>query len=273
MRLHAALLAGIGLTLVRPARADAPPADTAGPAPQQTTINDEAPVLRYTTSAFGASRYTAGALSYVGLLGGAAKPAMPGTNASITSDSGATQLTAGARVWGSPVERLTIFLGVDRGFYDKAAPSISALVRIFGSRRQGWALSAMATYRTDGFAELGGEIEGVVAFSLAQRGFHLDSNLVFGGEPDGGDADSELRVRLGYDVQRWLRVGVDGQFRYKLAGAELLPGGRVADAVVGPELMFGFWHFFAAASGGPTTVGVARGVGWAATTTLGGAYF
>lgn len=290
MRFRAASFLGAGLALSclassSPARAQQPPAaeppappspqadSVPPPAPRPRDVKEEVPALSYTTSAFGASRYTAGALSYVGVLGGASKSSMPSPGAGLLSDAGGTQLTAGARIWGSPVERLTIFLGVDRRYYDKAAPSISAMFRVAGNREKGWALSAMATYRTDGFSEFGGEVEGLVAFSVARSGFHLDSNVVFGGEPDGGDADGEVRLRAGYDVTRWLRVGADGQFRYRVAGDKLLPGGRVADAVAGPELLFGFWHFFGALSGGPTTVGVARGVGWTATTTLGGAYF
>src|SRR4051794_13741965 len=125
VRSRAAWIVGAGLTLARPAFADPPVgvgepppsrpvADTTAPPPRPREIREEVPAVSYTTSAFGASRYSAGALSYVGLLGGAAKPSMSAPGASITSDSGSTQITAGARIWGSPVERLTIFLGVDR---------------------------------------------------------------------------------------------------------------------------------------------------------------
>jgi hypothetical protein len=265
MRFTTTLVVCAGLLLARPALAGPPTADEAAPPSPPKDIRDEVPLIGYTVSAFGASARTAGAAGYAGVLTGAAVPAASGASS--------TQATGGARIWGSPVDRLTIMLAVDRRYYDKAAPSATAIVRIFGDRDRGWALGLMATYRTDGFAELGGEIEGGLDFSVARSRFRADANLVVGGEPDGGDADGELRLRLGYDATRWLRIGADGQFRYKLAGAALLPGGRVADAVVAPELLFGVWHFFIAARGGPTTVGVGKGIGWTATTTLGGAYF
>ncbi len=152
-----------------------------------------------------------------------------------------------------------------------AKPSVSVIGRLLGSRRQGWALSAELTYRTDGFAELGGEVEGSVLFSLARAGLHFDTNVTFGGaaDPDEEEADGEVKMRVGYDVTPWLRVGLDGRFRYRLLGAQSLPGNRLGDAVGGPELLFSYKHFFVAADGGPSTVGIARGVGGTVLGTLG----
>src|SRR5262249_39801162 len=136
---------------------------------------------------------------------------------------------------------------------------------------QGWALAAQLTYRTDGFAEFGGEVEGSVLFSLARAGFHLDTNLTFGGaaDPDEHEADAEVKVRAGYDVTSSLRVGLDGRFRYRVLGAQSLPGNRLGDAVAGPELLFSYKHLFVAADGGPSTVGVSRGVGGTVLGTIG----
>jgi len=187
--------------------------------------------------------------------------------------------------WGSPVDRLTIVLEVARPLDDKACggkdkpcvaanaakPAATVIGRILGSRKQGWALAAALTYRTDGFAEFGGELEGSVLFSLARGGFHFDTNATFGGAvtDEAEEADGELKVRAGYDVTSWLRVGVDGRFRYRLKGAQSLPGNRLGDAVAGPELLFGYKHFFAAIDGGPSTVGISRGIGGTVLGTLG----
>ena len=65
----------------------------------------------------------------------------------------------------------------------------------------------------------------------------------------------------------------DGRFRYRPGGDKYLPGNRVGDAIGGPEVVFGYEHLFLAVSGGPSTVGVTSGLGWTATSTIGGALF
>jgi hypothetical protein len=270
----------LGSSLAAPAFADAPAPDVVAPPAQPPhDIREEVPLLAYTTSAFGASRMTMGALGYGGVLGAPAASS-PGTGL-VNSLSGG----GGARIWGSPVDRLTIVLEVARPLDDKACggagkpcipanaakPSASVIGRLLGSRQAGMALSAELTYRTDGFADFGGEVEGSMLFSLARSGLHLDSNVTFGGavDPDEREADGEVKLRLGYDVTSWFRVGLDGRFRYRLLGEQTLPGNRLGDAVGGPELLFSYKHLFVAVDGGPSTVGVARGVGGTVLGTLG----
>jgi hypothetical protein len=242
-------------------------------------IREEIPLLAYTTSAFGAPRMTMGALGYGGVLGAPAASSL-GTGLVNPISAG-----GGARIWGSPIDRLTIVLEVARPLDDKACggagkpcvpanaakPSASVIGRILGSKAQGYALSAQLTYRTDGFADFGGEVEGSLLFSLARAGFHLDTNVTFGGaaDPDEHEADGEVKLRAGYDVTSWFRVGLDGRFRYRVLGAQSLPGNRLGDAVGGPELLFSYKHLFVAADGGPSTVGVARGVGGTVLGTIG----
>jgi len=266
-------------TLAAPAFADSLPPDAVTPAAQPHDIREEVPLLAYTTSAFGASRLTMGALGYGGVLG--APPASaPGTGLVNGLTGG-----GGARIWGSPIDRVTILLEVARPLDDKACggtgkpcvpanaakPSASVIGRLLGSREAGMALSAELTYRTDGFADFGGEVEGSVLFSPARAGFHLDSNVTAGGaaDPDEREADGEVKLRLGYDVTPWFRMGLDGRFRYRLLGAQSLPGNRLGDAVGGLELLFSYKHLFIAADAGPSTVGVAHGVGGTVLGTLG----
>ncbi len=274
------LLVTVGITLTRTARADPPGKDTtAPPVAEPHDIRQEIPLLAYTTSAFGAPRMTIGALGYGGILGA------PGQTSAGTGLVNSISAGGGARIWGSPIDRLTIMLEVARPLDDKACggagkpcvpanaakPSATIIGRILGSQAQGYALAAQLTYRTDGFADFGGEFEGSVLFSLARRGFHLDTNVTFGGaaDPDEQEADGEVKLRFGYDVTSWFRVGLDGRFRYRLLGAQSLPGNRLGDAVGGPELLFSYKHLFVAVDGGPSTVGIAQGVGGTVLGTLG----
>ena len=202
-----------------------------------------------------------GALGYGGVLG--------------SSGPAGLRVGGGARMWGSPVDRLTIIVEVVRPLDDKipaAKPSVSAMARIFGGAKQGYALSAQMSYRADGFADLGGEIEGSLLFSLSRGRLHADANVTFGGAvTDETEADSELKLRIGADLTSWCRVGVDGRFRYRVAGAKSLPGNRVGDAVGGPEIVFSYRHLFLAVDGGPSTVGVVHGLGGTVVGTLGAA--
>jgi hypothetical protein len=77
----------------------------------------------------------------------------------------------------------------------------------------------------------------------------------------------------GYDVLQWLRLGFDGQFRYRLAGDKRLAGGRSWDAVAGPQLMASWDRFYLGAMAGPSTVDVASGTGGSAMMTAGGVSF
>src|SRR5262249_9310313 len=157
----------------------------------------------------------------------------------------------GARLWGSPVDRLTFLLEVDRRDFGAAAPSATIAVRVLGSRAAGWAVGAAATYRAEGFANIVGEIEGSLLLSFARYGLHAAVNGVFGGAFAEREMDSEVKLRLGYDVTSWLRIGGDSRFRMRVGGGKYLAGGRSFDAIGGPELVFGYKHFFATVSGGP----------------------
>jgi len=254
------------LTSATVALAAPPDGDTVAPAPapRPTDARDEVPVVGFAESAFGASRMSVGTLGYVGMLYG---------NPSPTGDTGKLLPQGGARLWGSPVDRLTFLLEVDRRDFGRAAPSATIAVRIFGSRAQGWAVGAAATYRAEAFANIVGEVEGSLLLSFARYGLHADLNGTFGGALAEREMDSEVKLRLGYDVTSWLRIGGDSRFRMRVGGGKYLAGGRSFDAIGGPEVVFGYKSFFATLSGGPSTVGVAQGYGWGATTAVGAALY
>jgi hypothetical protein len=252
-----------------PAAALAAPPDGDAPAPppvpRPTDAREVAPTMGYTQSAFGSPGMSAGVAAYVGVLHGQPNP---------SGDlSGKTLAQGGVHIYGSPIDRLTLSFDVDRRDFSTPAPSATIAVRILGSRAQGWAFGASASYRTEGFANVAGEIEGALLLSFAKYRLHADLNGVFGAAVKEHEMDSEVKLRLGYDVTPWMRVGADGRFRMRVGDGKYLAGGRTVDAVGGPEVVFGYKYFFAAVSGGPSTVGVARGFGWGATTTLGAAVF
>jgi hypothetical protein len=244
----------------------APTGDQPAPEPRPDRprdARDAAPLVGTTVSAFGAPAWSAGAAGYAGVLG--LSRATPGTQA--------VEPGGGARLWASPVDRLTVLVELDRRYYADFGPAVTGMVRIAGDRRRGWAVGAGLTYRADSFAELGGELEGAMHLSFARAGFHSDVNVVAGGGLEESEADGEVKLRLGYDVTSWMRVGADGRFRHRLSGTRTLPGGRTDDVMGGPEVLFGYRNLFMALAGGPSTVGVASGYGWTGTGTFGAAVF
>src|SRR5262245_11917927 len=123
------------------ALAGPPGSDTAPPPPKAppTDARDEVPVVGYAQNAFGASAMSAGTAGYVGVLHGQPNPTGVGP--------GKTLPQGGARLWGTPIDRLTFSLEVDRRDFSAPTPSATIAVRILGSRAAGWALGLAATYR------------------------------------------------------------------------------------------------------------------------------
>jgi hypothetical protein len=184
-------------------------------------------------------------------------------------------------MWGSPIDRLTLVVDAPRDVYllDRFAPSAAAIVRILGNGVDGFSLGALAKYKVEGFGtdkngDTESEIEGGILLSYVKYGFHADLNAITGfGLTDDGEIDSEGRLRLGYDVMKLVRVGADGQFRYRLAGSTRLLNGALWDFAAGPQILIGTSHFFGALTGGPTTMGLTKqGVsGWTLVASIGGA--
>jgi hypothetical protein len=245
-------------------------ADAAAP-DSQTTIEardakNEAPIVAYAYSAHGAPARTIGAQGYgMGLAG-------PGQKATAGG---------GILMWGSPIDRLTIVVDAPRDVYllDRFAPSAAAIVRILGTPNDGFSLAGLGKYKVEGFGtdrhgETESELETGLLLSYAKYGFHSDLNAITGfGLTDDGEIDTEGRLRIGYDVTRIVRIGADGQFRYRLAGASRLLNGALWDFAAGPQILVGTSHFFGALTGGPTTMGLTRGgvSGWSMIASLGGA--
>jgi len=258
----ATLLVQVGLSRSAAAQAVDMPASNEGTTETaHHSVSFDIPRVAYTDTAFGVGALTLGAAGFAETRGSANAGTQP-------------HLGGGIRIWGSPIDRLVFVLDAQRrDSNDKFAPAVTAQVRILGSEQEGWALGVLGRYKTEGFASLEGEIESGVLFSLSQQGLHLDANVVAGGDFDGKEGDAEFLARSGYDVMRFLRLGAEGRGRYKLAGNTELPGKRDWDAFGGPQIFAFSDHYFAAATGGPSTVGIVDRLGWSVIASAGGVMF
>jgi hypothetical protein len=217
-------------------------------------VRSDVPVLALTHSAFGSRSGKVGAHGFG-----------YGTAASNSVGGG------GFTVYGSPLNRLTLLATAERHADGKFAPNASIAYRIVGSLEDGWALAAMGTYKAEGFAEVEGEVEFGALFSILRDRWHFDLNAVAGGGfEESEEFDAEAKLRVGYDVADWFRLGVDGRGRYRLRGVRDLAGGRKGDFIGGPQATATWSQFYASMLAGASTVDISSGVGAAGWLTVGG---
>ena len=133
-------------------------------------------------------------------------------------------------------------------------PSVGLRLRLASESgtRPGIALGAF--YKTEGFTEPEGELEGVLAFSAHLGRLGVLANLVYGQDADGRERDGEAgaAVTIGLD-DRWL-LGVDSRARLNLAPAVAAQAGKQPlprfDLVAGPLAMCRLGPAFMAAQAG-----------------------
>jgi hypothetical protein len=225
------------------------------PAAIGSDVRGDVPVLAFTHSAFGSRSGKVGAHGFG-----------YGTGASSGSVGG-----GGLTVYGSPLNRLTLLATAERHADGTFAPHASLAYRVLGSIEDGWALAAMGTYKAEGFAEVEGEVELGALFSIMRDRWHFDLNAVAGGGFEASEElDAEAKLRLGYDVADWARLGVDGRARYRLRGDRELAGGRKADFIGGPQFTVSWSQFYGSALAGVSTVDISSKVGAAGWLTVGG---
>jgi hypothetical protein len=218
-------------------------------------VRTDVPVISLAHSAFGSRSGKVGAHGFG-----------YGTAASSGGSGG-----GGITLYGSPFNRLTLIGTGERRANGEFAPSASLAFRILGSVEDGWALGAMGTYKAEGFDNLEGEIEIGALFSILRDRWHFDINAVAGGGlEESEELDAEAKLRVGYDVVDWLRLGIDSRARYRLRGPVKLAGGRDGDIIAGAQVIASWSQFYAAILAGPSTVDVASGVGYAGSLTAGG---
>jgi hypothetical protein len=241
---------------------------SADTAPPTTTLRDarsEAPIVAYTYSARGAPSASIGAFAYgLGLVGSGQRATAGG----------------GVTAWAAPVDRVTLVGDALRDVYllDHFAPSVAVVLRLAGERTSGWSIAALGKYKVEGFGtdkngDTESEAEGGLLVSYARGRLHLDANAITGfGLTEDGEIDVEGRARAGYDLSTLVRVGADGQGRFRAAGANLLAGHRTWDFAGGPQIVVGGEHAFGSLTAGPATMGLttAGAVGWTGVVSVGG---
>jgi hypothetical protein len=243
-----------------PARADG--GDASGGARPEPDVKGEIPIVAYAYTAHGATAGKVGVQAYGVGVGG--------------RDQRAT-LGGGGMVWAAPIDRLTLVADGSRDVTGNFAPSAAAIVRLLGTADDGFSLGALGKFKVEGFGtgpggETESEIEGGLLLSYAKYGWHMDLNAITGfGTGDDGEIDAEGRLRAAHDVGRFVRVGIDGQARYRMAGDKKLPGNRAGDFVVGPQVLVGSSALFGSLTGGVATMGVANQLGWTSVLAIGGA--
>jgi len=223
--------------------------------PPPAVAADEIPRIGVVESAFGSSR----GVVFAGLQG-------------LGVSNSSEHAHAGLLVGGSPLPRLTLHGLFGRDGKGNFSPTVSAQFAFLGSQREGYALSVLAQYKAEGFTEAGGELESGLFAAFRRHGWYVNLGALVGfgleeeGEEGGakeeeGEVDAEGKLRIGYEVLGALRVGAIARFREQLSGERRLAGGKNWDFLGGPELIGSFGPWMVAASGGPTTLGVADGVG------------
>jgi hypothetical protein len=217
----------------------------------------ETPVVALTHSARGPSAPGYGASAF-----GSGTLALSGE---VRDES---QLGGGIRLWGTPIERVTLLVEAVRRDNGELAPALTLQGCFWND--QSWAFGALGRFKSEGFAEIEGELELGLLGSYDAAATHVDLNAIIGRGFDEAETDGELALRVGRDVWGGLRAGVESRVRYRLTGDLALPGGRKWDIVGGPQLSASFDRFFASLLTGPTTVGVVSGVGWEGLLTFGG---
>jgi len=120
-------------------------------------------------------------------------------------------------------------------------PSVGLRFRLLGESgtRPGIALGAF--YKTEGFTEPEGEIEGVLAVSAHVGNLGFLANLVYGQDADGRERDGEAGVAATIGLgDRWL-LAVDTRARLNLVSTAAAQPGKQAlprfDLVAGPLAM------------------------------------
>ncbi len=242
------------------ARADAPN-DTPEPVSTARDVKTEIPNAAYAYTASGVSARTVGVMAYGLGLGGRGQKATLG---------------GGGAVWGSPIDRLTLIGDGSRNVVGNFAPSATAIVRLLGTPGDGFTLGALGKFKVEGFGtgpggETESEIESGLLLSYAKYGWNMDLNAITGfGTGDDGEIDTEGRLRLNHSIGNLVRLGIDGQARYRAAGAKKLPGNRNGDFAIGPQVIVGSSNFFGAFTTGAATMGIVNQVGWTSILSIGG---
>jgi hypothetical protein len=85
-----------------------------------------------------------------------------------------SDLSGGARIWGSFVNRFSAMGEASRDQKGALRQALRLVRGLLGDRQIGWGLGALGRYRTEGLTRIDGEIEGGLMRSYAKRRLHLE---------------------------------------------------------------------------------------------------
>jgi hypothetical protein len=161
-------------------------------------------------------------------------PALAAVTATATVNgpgpSNTVDLNGEIHVWGPA----RLVLRVDNVFATsggKARPGIGGAVQLLDERKHGVASSAYLSFKTEGFTEAEGEIEGLVSFGKQLGPVHGTLNVAYGQDADNVERDGELALGLHVEPMRGLFTGVIGRFRDALGSNGDKGTGVVRDAL------------------------------------------
>lgn len=159
---------------------------------------------------------------------------------------------AEARVWGP----LALRIGAQSNAGgERIGPSIAGRLAFLSEEKQGLDAAVSVGYNAEGFSELEGEVEIVLAFGKRVRSCQLLGNVVYGQDPEGHERDGELRLAALGQLGSIYYLGLDGRGRVDLGledeGASGAHGEPLYDIDAGPVLDLAL---------GPVVVGLHGGV-------------
>jgi hypothetical protein len=109
-------------------------------------------------------------------------------------------------------DALHLVLRVDN-LADHGRPGIGASYQFLSEARHGVASTAYLVYKTEGFTEVEGEIEGLVAFAKTLGPVRGVVNVAYGQDADAKERDGELAAYLFTPVGDRVLVGATGRYR------------------------------------------------------------
>jgi hypothetical protein len=96
------------------------------------------------------------------------------------------------------------------------APSIAGRVQFLSEPKHGLDAAFSLAYNTEGFTELEGEIEAVLAIGKNFGNWQLLANVAYGQDPEGRERDGEFRAAALCRLGTIYYVGLDGRGRVDL---------------------------------------------------------
>jgi hypothetical protein len=99
----------------------------------------------------------------------------------------------------------------------KVAPSIAARLGFLSERKHGLDAALSLAYNAEGFTELEGELEVVLALGKSVGNWQLLTNLAYGQDPEGHERDAEFRAAALCRLGSLTYLGLDGRGRINLS--------------------------------------------------------